>query len=448
MPAPARASGRHACGAATVAGGGRGARSSNPRGARAPPVRPRPAEPAGRARGSAAAGARCAPGERRDHRQQQRRRRRPAPDGQRASARRAAARCARGPAPRRRRSSPAGASIGTLARGVVHGGQVGQVRARRPRTRAGARPRARVAAASAARRRGRPTSCSDGRMRAHRRRLPPAGRRARDTARAARAQPLARAGQSAHDRAHVDRERLGDLPVGQLLEHAQREDRPLLRRAAARARARRTCSGLAVQHALERAGRRGRASRRGPRASGSSRAGRRADVVDGEVGRDPADPGPERPGQVERVEGLVGTDEGLLGDVVRHLVAAHDAQGRAVHAPLVALDDLLERKEVPPPGLGQEVGLARIDRLVRGRRGRARSRGRGTRRASASAAVLRQGYPPAAARIPGLGDGSGRRPAGPPRGSLLQDLDDDAAVLGAVVPGLVVLPPASPRRRR
>jgi hypothetical protein len=53
----------------------------------------------------------------------------------------------------------------------------------------------------------------------------------------------------------------------------------------------------------------------------------RADVVHGQVGRDAADPGPERPREVETAQGLVRAQEGLLDHVVGHVVAADDADG-------------------------------------------------------------------------------------------------------------------------
>ena len=74
--------------------------------------------------------------------------------------------------------------------------------------------------------------------------------------------------------------------------------------------------------------------------------------------------GPNGRARSKRSSGLVGPQEGLLGHVVGHVVAAHDAQGGAVDPPLVAPDDLLEGKEVPPPGPGQEVGLCGVDRHV------------------------------------------------------------------------------------
>jgi hypothetical protein len=87
---------------------------------------------------------------------------------------------------------------------------------------------------------------------------------------------------------------------------------------------------------------------------------RRPDVVDRQVGGDPADPRPERPREVEAPEGLIRADERLLGHVVGHLVPADDPEGHAVDPPLVSLDDLLEGKQVSPSSLGQEVGLDRI----------------------------------------------------------------------------------------
>ena len=54
--------------------------------------------------------------------------------------------------------------------------------------------------------------------------------------------------------------------------------------------------------------------------------------------------GPNGPGEVEAVQGLVRAQEGLLDHVVGHVVAADDADGRAVDAALVALHDLLEGK--------------------------------------------------------------------------------------------------------
>jgi hypothetical protein len=63
----------------------------------------------------------------------------------------------------------------------------------------------------------------------------------------------------------------------------------------------------------------------------------------------------------------VGANESLLGDVVGHVVSAHDPQRGAVDASLVALDDLLEGEKVPVPGLGQQVGLERVRVGERGR---------------------------------------------------------------------------------
>jgi hypothetical protein len=95
---------------------------------------------------------------------------------------------------------------------------------------------------------------------------------------------------------------------------------------------------------------------------------RRAHVVDGEVRGDPADPGPERPGEVEAVEGPPGPHERLLGHVVRHVVGAHDPEGHPVHAALVAPHDLLEGRDIPLPRAGEEEQLVRPCAGLRGMR--------------------------------------------------------------------------------
>src|SRR6185295_8927038 len=86
----------------------------------------------------------------------------------------------------------------------------------------------------------------------------------------------------------------------------------------------------------------------------------RAHVVHGQVGGDPADPGAEGPRQVEPAEGLMCAQEGLLDDVVRHVMAADDANGGGVDPTLVALHDLVEGKKVPVACPSQEVGLGGI----------------------------------------------------------------------------------------
>ena len=86
---------------------------------------------------------------------------------------------------------------------------------------------------------------------------------------------------------------------------------------------------------------------------------RRAHVVHREVRRDPADPGAERPPELEAIEGPPGPHERLLGDVVRHVVGTHDAQGHPVHAALVPPHDRLEGREVPLPRPGEEERLVR-----------------------------------------------------------------------------------------
>ena len=90
---------------------------------------------------------------------------------------------------------------------------------------------------------------------------------------------------------------------------------------------------------------------------------RRAHVVDGEVGRDPADPGAERPPQLESVERAPGAQERLLGDVVGQVVGAHDPQGHAVHPALVEPHDLLEGARVSPPRPGDQERLIRPHHL-------------------------------------------------------------------------------------
>jgi len=86
------------------------------------------------------------------------------------------------------------------------------------------------------------------------------------------------------------------------------------------------------------------------------------DVVHGQVGRDAADPGTERPREVEPVQGLVRAQEGLLHHVIRDVVAAHDADGGGVHASLVARHDLFEGKQVPRAGPCQHQRLGRDHR--------------------------------------------------------------------------------------
>ena len=155
--------------------------------------------------------------------------------------------------------------------------------------------------------------------------------------------------------------------------------------------------------------------------------------------------GPNGPRQVEAVQGLVGAQEGLLDHVVGHVVAAHDAEGRAVDPPLVALHDLLEGKEVPLPCLGQEVGLGGVRRRRAGRSpGLQGAASRPIGKARPSPSTIRPGGRPYSGRERRKGCGRGR----PRPERLLEDLDDDPAVLGPVVLRLVVHDRLGSRRRR
>ena len=58
-------------------------------------------------------------------------------------------------------------------------------------------------------------------------------------------------------------------------------------------------------------------------------------MVEGEVGRDTRDPGPERPPPLEAIEGLVGAQESILRHVLRHVRAPYDAYCHRIDTPLV-----------------------------------------------------------------------------------------------------------------
>src|SRR5262249_11253849 len=136
---------------------------------------------------------------------------------------------------------------------------------------------------------------------------------------------------------------------------AQHEDRALL----ARQRRERLVEDLA-RLALERAGQ-GIARDRGLLEVSVGKLllarTRRADVVHGQVRRDPAQPGAEGPLEIAAVERLPGPDERFLSHVVRHVVSPHDPERGRVRATLVAADDLLEREQVSARGLAQELSL-------------------------------------------------------------------------------------------
>src|SRR6266540_4855368 len=234
---------------------------------------------------------------------------------------------------------------------------------------------------------------------------------------------LTRPEEPAHHRAHGKPERLCDLLVRHLLHRPQHEHGPLLGRQAEE-RSLEDLAGLLLEHALERVAAPGAAL---PVALGQAFLPRlrRPHVVHRQVGRDAADPGAERPREVEAGQGLVGADERVLGHVVGHVVVAHDTQGDPVDPALVAPNHLLERREIPPLRTGQEARLV----LTVGPHASPRAR-RGL-----MASTQDTGEGGAIFRGPGA-------EGGPPRGRtarLLEDLDDDPAVQGPVLLGLVVL---------
>src|SRR5262245_15961894 len=224
--------------------------------------------------------------------------------------------------------------------------------ARRPRTRRG-EPGSAPSRGPPARRRGRPKGAR-ARARSRFRSRPPRGSAQVGLER--QAQLLPRTRQPAHHGAHLDAERVGDLAVRQLLDDPEHQHRALIGRQRLE-RALEQLLRLALQHLSQGVSRgAGRLEVAFGKLLLAARLGG-AEMVHGQVGGDLANPRPERPSEVEAVERLVCLEEGLLRDVVRHVVSLDDPAGDRVDPPLVAFHDLLESEQVPATGLPEKVRL-------------------------------------------------------------------------------------------